>query len=94
MQAPDLAIKELRRCIKDLGLQGVEIGTHVENPAEDSQWNLSDPYLFPIFEEAERLGACIFVHPWGLCVLSLFFITYVLPDMMAKPRMEKYWLPW
>ena len=33
----------------------------------------------PIFEEAERLGAAIFIHPW---------------DMMNSKKMEKYWLPW
>jgi aminocarboxymuconate-semialdehyde decarboxylase len=73
MQAPDLAVKELRRCIQDLGLAGVEIGSHVND------WNLDAPELFPIFEEAERLGACIFIHPW---------------DMMGKEKMPKYWLPW
>jgi hypothetical protein len=26
MQAPDLAVKELRRCVQDLGLCGVQIG--------------------------------------------------------------------
>ncbi len=44
MQAPDLAVAELRRCINDLGLVGVEIGTHVND------WNLDAPELFPIFE--------------------------------------------
>jgi len=73
MQAPDLAIKELRRCMQDLGLAGIQIGTHV------NKWNLDAPELFPIFEEAERLGACIFVHPW---------------DMMGQSDMPKYWLPW
>ena len=73
MQEPDLAITELQRCIKDLGLQGVEIGTHI------NEWNLNDEQLHPFFEEAEKLGACIFVHPW---------------DMMGQDRMRKYWLPW
>lgn len=73
MQAPELAIKELRRCVQDLGLLGVQIGSHIND------WNLSDPELFPIFEEAEKLGAVIFVHPW---------------DMMGKDKMQKYWLPW
>lgn len=73
MQAPDLAVKELRRCVLDLGLSGVQIGSHVNN------WNLDDKELYPIWEEAERLGACIFVHPW---------------DMMGKEQMPKYWLPW
>jgi len=73
MQAPALAIGELRRCVTDLGLAGVQIGSHVND------WNLDDPELFPIFQEAERLGACIFVHPW---------------DMMGKDQMTKYFLPW
>jgi len=73
MQAPELALLELRRCINDLGLVGIQIGSHIND------WNLDDPQLFPIFAEAERLGACIFVHPW---------------DMMGKEQMPKYWLPW
>jgi aminocarboxymuconate-semialdehyde decarboxylase len=44
MQAPELAVKELRRCVQDLGLVGVEIGTHIND------WNLDAPELFPIFE--------------------------------------------
>jgi aminocarboxymuconate-semialdehyde decarboxylase len=44
-----------------------------------NDWNLSAPELFPVFEAAQELGAAIFVHPW---------------DMMAKEKMQKYWLPW
>lgn len=73
MQAPELAIEELRRCVNDLGLVGVQIGSHVND------WNLNAEELFPIFEEAEKLGACIFVHPW---------------EMMGREKMTKYWLPW
>jgi len=73
MQAPKLAVQELRRCVTDLGLAGVQIGSHI------NEWNLDEPELFPIFEEAERLGACIFVHPW---------------EMMGQASMQKYWLPW
>ena len=72
LQAPDLAIKELERCMK-IGLRGVQIGSHVND------WNLNAPELFPVFEAAQELGAAIFVHPW---------------DMMAKEKMNKYWLPW
>jgi aminocarboxymuconate-semialdehyde decarboxylase len=73
MQAPDLAAHELHRCIDDLGLAGVEIGTHV------GEWNLDRSELFPVFAEAEDLGAAVFVHPW---------------DMMGQDQMPKYWLPW
>lgn len=60
MQAPKLAIKELERCMKELNMAGVQIGTHVEGR------NLDDKELFPIFEAAQDLGAAIFVHPWDM----------------------------
>ena len=58
LQAPDLAIHELERCVQQLGLAGIEIGSHVND------WNLDEKHLFPVFEAAEELGAAIFVHPW------------------------------
>jgi aminocarboxymuconate-semialdehyde decarboxylase len=60
LQAPDLAIRELERCMNDLGLRGIEIGSHVND------WNLDHPALFPVFEAAQQLGAAIFVHPWDM----------------------------
>lgn len=60
MQAPDLAVKELERCMRELGLAGVQIGSHIE------KWNLNEPELFPIFEAAQELGAAVFVHPWAM----------------------------
>lgn len=60
LQAPELAVRELERCVKELGLSGVQIGSHV------NAWNLSAPELFPFFAAAERLGAAIFVHPWDM----------------------------
>ncbi|MGP1346034.1 MAG: amidohydrolase family protein [Phycisphaerales bacterium] len=78
MQAPDLAIREMERCMNELGMVGIEIGSHIEQP-RSLDWNLSEPALFPFFEAADRLGAAIFVHPW---------------DMMGEKDMGKYWLPW
>src|SRR5260370_31476620 len=60
MQAPDLAVRELDRCVRELGLAGVQIGSHVND------WNLSDPALFPVFARAAELGAAVFVPPWGM----------------------------
>ncbi len=60
MQAPDLAVRELERCVRELGLAGVEIGSHVND------WNLDHPALFPFFQAAESLGAAVFVHPWDM----------------------------
>ena len=43
MQAPALAVQELRRCMLELGLKGVQIGSHV------NAWNLDAPELEPIW---------------------------------------------
>ena len=59
MQMPDLAVEEMRRCVKGLGLRGIEISSHV-NGCE-----LSDPQFRPIFAAAEELGVLLFLHPLG-----------------------------
>lgn len=78
MQAPDLAIKELERCVKELGLAGIEIGSHVND------WNLNDANLFPIFQAAEELGAAIFVHPWDMMGKERM-PKYWLPWLVGMP---------
>ncbi|CAH1763466.1 14681_t:CDS:2 [Entrophospora sp. SA101] len=60
MQSPELAAQELRRCINELGLVGIQIGTHIND------WNLDAPELEPIWESCEELEAAIFVHPWDM----------------------------
>jgi aminocarboxymuconate-semialdehyde decarboxylase len=82
LQDPDLAAGELERCVRELGLRGAQIGTHVdanEHSGRVDTMNLDDAALEPVWSTAERLGAAIFVHPW---------------DMAGKERMPKYWLPW
>ena len=78
MQAPDLAIRELERCVRELGLAGAEIGTHV------NAWNLDDPALFPVFEAAAELGAAIFVHPWDMMGKERM-PKYWLPWLVGMP---------
>lgn len=60
LQAPDLACDELERCVRSLGLRGVQIGTHV------NRWNLDEPALFQVFQRAAELDACVFIHPWDM----------------------------
>jgi len=82
LQDPDLAAIELERCVRELGLRGAQIGTHVDaNPHSGrvDTLNLDNASFQPVWSAAEQLGAAIFVHPW---------------DMFGKERMPKYWLPW
>jgi aminocarboxymuconate-semialdehyde decarboxylase len=60
LQDADLAAAELDRCVNELGLAGVEIGTHVNGR------NLDDPEIYAVFEAAAQLGAAVFVHPWEM----------------------------
>jgi aminocarboxymuconate-semialdehyde decarboxylase len=60
MQAPELAARELTRCVTELGLRGAQIGTHV------GLWNLDDDALAPVYATAEALGAALLVHPWDM----------------------------
>ena len=78
MQSPKHAIAEMERCVKELGLVGVEIGSHVND------WNLYNPQLFPFFEAAEELGATIFVHPWDMMGRDRM-PKYWLPWLVGMP---------
>ena len=78
MQAPALAVRELERCVKTLGLSGVQIGSHVND------WNLSDPALFEVFAAAAELGAAVFVHPWDM-MGEARMRRYWLPWLVGMP---------
>ncbi|MBO9632106.1 MAG: amidohydrolase [Chitinophagaceae bacterium] len=60
MQDIDLSVREMERCIKELKLPGLEIGSNINGK------NLSDPSFFPFYEAASELGAALFVHPWEM----------------------------
>ena len=53
------AANELERCVKTLGLKGVEILTNVNGK------ELSEPEFAPFWQRAEALGALIALHPLG-----------------------------
>lgn len=78
LQAPDLAVAELERCVAQLGLAGVQIGSHVND------WNLDHPALFPVLAAAERLGAAVFVHPWDMLGRERM-PNYWLPWLVGMP---------
>jgi aminocarboxymuconate-semialdehyde decarboxylase len=78
MQAPELAVLELERCVTELRLAGIEIGSHING------WNLDDARLFPVFAAAEALGAAIFVHPWDMLGKERM-PKYWLPWLVGMP---------
>ncbi len=78
MQAPDLAARELERCVEQLGLRGAQIGTNVNGR------NLSERAFEPVFAAAETLGAALFIHPWDMMGQERME-EYWLPWLVGMP---------
>lgn len=60
LQHIDYAIKEMQRCVLELKMPGIEIGTNI------NQLNLSDEKFYPFWQAADELNCSIFVHPWEM----------------------------
>ena len=58
LQDVESSIREMDRCIHQLGLKGIEIGTNVNG------MNLDDPSFLPFFEMCEKWEVPLFIHPW------------------------------
>lgn len=53
----DDSVRELHRSVEELGMVGFSIGSNINGQTiDDSHWD-------PFYEEANRLGAAMFVHP-------------------------------
>lgn len=78
MQDAQLAIQELERCVGELGLAGVQIGT---NACGD---NLDCDRALEVLAAAERLGAAVFVHPWEMLARDRM-PKYWLPWLVGMP---------
>ena len=59
LQYPDLAATQLYRAVRDQGLHGVEISSHVNGI------NISDRRFDAFWSMADELGIIVFLHPWG-----------------------------
>ena len=78
MQDTDLAIGELERCINELGLSGVQIGSNING------MNMNDESLFPIFKALSDLNGALFVHPWDIMGKESM-AKYWLPWLVGMP---------
>lgn len=90
MQTPELAVKELERCVKDLRLPGIQIGSNVNG------LNLDDPSIVEVLTAAAGLGACVFVHPWDMLAepgIPADRNLHPAPHRM-HPRLTRHWANW
>jgi aminocarboxymuconate-semialdehyde decarboxylase len=78
LQDVDLAIKEMERCVTELKMPGLEIGSNINGI------NLSDPQFFSFYKRAEELGCSLFVHPWEM-MGEQQMQQYWLPWLVGMP---------
>jgi len=78
LQDVDRAIIEMERCVKQLNMQGVEIGTNINGK------NLDEKEFFPFYEAAEKLGCALFIHPWEM-MGEKQMEKYWLPWLVGMP---------
>lgn len=78
LQDINLAIQEMERCVSELKMPGLEIGSNINGK------NLSDKIFLPFFEAAEQLGCALFVHPWEM-MGEADMQPYWLPWLVGMP---------
>ncbi|MFT3981532.1 MAG: amidohydrolase family protein [Ferruginibacter sp.] len=78
LQDTDLAIQEMERCVNELKMPGLEIGSNINGI------NLNDERFFPFYKRAEELGCSLFVHPWEM-MGEAQIQKYWLPWLVGMP---------
>ena len=78
LQVPQAALKELERAIGKLGLQGIEIGSHV------GKRELGDEVFWPIYEALERARLPMFIHPHHVAGMDRLQ-NYYLNNLIGNP---------
>jgi aminocarboxymuconate-semialdehyde decarboxylase len=74
----DAAAEELERCIRELGLKGVQIVTHV------GEREISDPSFAAFWERAEELEVAVMIHPAGFTQARRFG-RYYFNNVIGNP---------
>lgn len=78
MQDVDLAIAEMERCVNELGMAGLELGSNING------LNLSEERFFPFYKRAEELNCSLFIHPWEM-MGEQQIQRYWLPWLVGMP---------
>jgi aminocarboxymuconate-semialdehyde decarboxylase len=71
LQDMSRAVRELERAMRRPEFRGAMIGSNVGGR------NLDEPYYAPLWEAAEALGACLFIHPY---------------QVVGSERLQRYYL--
>ena len=75
LQFPDLAMRQLDHCVRNLGFKGVEISGSVNGK------EIADAEFLPFWRKAAELGAVVFIHPLGTSLgarVGRFYLTNLI----------------
>jgi predicted TIM-barrel fold metal-dependent hydrolase len=61
---PRHAVKEMRRCVKQLGFPAIYLNNEVYGSRDDDYVVPAQEHYYPIYEEAEKLRVPIVLHAW------------------------------
>jgi aminocarboxymuconate-semialdehyde decarboxylase len=81
LQDTRMAVEEMRRCVKELDLRGIEISTNVNGTDFHAE------ALRPFWAAAEELGVLIFIHPLGFTEgkrLSEFYFNNLIGNPLES----------
>ncbi len=63
MHDPDVAARELERCVKDLGFRGALVNGYTQNASADNAIYYDIKEYWPFWAEVERLDVPFYLHP-------------------------------
>ncbi len=63
MQDPDMAIRELERCMKDLGMRGALVNGFSQANSPENCLYYDMPQYWPFWEVVQKLDAPFYLHP-------------------------------
>ena len=72
MQEPDVAAKELTRCVKELGFVGALVNGYTERDIADSAVHYDLKEYWPFWEQVEKLDVPFYLHPRDLSRQEIF----------------------
>jgi aminocarboxymuconate-semialdehyde decarboxylase len=78
LQVPGEALRELERAVNQLGLRGVEIGSHV------GRRELGDEAFWPIYQSLESLNMPILIHPHHVAGVDRL-LDFYLSNLIGNP---------
>ena len=93
LQYPELAARVAVEA-QEMGLVGVQVGTHVPPSKNNPRWDLGEVALAPFFQACESYDVPVMVHPWYMCYFQQEDRMTPLANGTSIGGKGAYWSPW